>query len=255
MRVQDVMTRGVIGIAPSASISEAIRLMLSNRLSGLPVVEADGRLVGVVTEGDFLRRSELETKSPSPGWLSFLAGPGRLADRYVHGHGRRVSEIMSLAPVTVAAGARLNEAVDLMVEHHVKRLPVMESDRLVGIVARSDLLRALADKLPGETSELAGDEQIRRAIETSLAGQPWAGRNDLVRVRVTDGIVELEGTITDERQRAAYVVAAENVAGVRGVLDHLVWVEPISGMVVLSPHDQAAAARADRTPQAEAGRD
>ena len=187
--------------------------------------------MGIVSEGDFLRRGELGTKRKRPRWLEFLVSPGNAADEYVHANGRRVAEVMSDVVLTTTRGASLEEAVELMSRHHVKRLPVIEDGKVVGIIARSDLLRALLRVLPTPDSTDAGDEQIRQNIVAELASQTWAGAS-MIHVKVDKGVVELSGVILDERERQAARVAAENVAGVKAVTDHLVWVEPLSGMVV-----------------------
>lgn len=236
MLVEDVMSSPVVCVAPSTSISEAARLMLSYRISGLPVVKDDGTLVGIVSEGDFLRRSELGTERKRPWWLEFLVGPGKTAEEYMRSHGRKVLEVMSENVVTTRPDASLDEIVEVMGRHGIKRVPVMASGKVMGIVARSDLLRALARALPSSTGVFATDGQLETAILRELANQTWS-RNAFIRVRVTDGIAELSGVIFDERERLAARVVAENVTGVKSVSDQLTWIEPISGMVMLPPED------------------
>ncbi|WP_137934463.1 CBS domain-containing protein [Mesorhizobium comanense] len=231
MQVQAVMTSPVVGIEPSASIADAARLMLSRKISGLPVIQSDGTLVGIISEGDFLRRGELGTKRKRSRWLEFLVSPGKVADEYVHANGRRVDEVMSDSVVTTAREASLEDVVELMADHHVKRLPVVENGKVVGIIARSDLLRALLRVLPERDATDVGDEQIRQSILAELASQTWA-RNSLIHVNVDKGVAELSGPIFDERERQAALVAAENIAGVKAVTDHLLWVEPLSGMMI-----------------------
>ena len=231
MQVQAIMTSPVVGIEPSASIADAARLMLSRKISGLPVIQSDSKLVGIIIEGDFLRRGELGTKRKRARWLEFLVSPGKAADEYVHANGQRVDEVMSNSVVTTAREASLVEAVELMSRHNVKRLPVVEEGRVVGIIARSDLLRALLRVLPTQGSTDVGDEQIRQNILAELESQTWA-RNSLIRVNVDKGVAELSGPIFDERERQAALVAAENIAGVKAVTDHLLWVDPLSGMMV-----------------------
>lgn len=230
MLVGHVMTSPVISITASASIADAAKLMLANRISGLPVVDNDGKLVGMVSEGDFLHRGELGTGSARrPWWLAIFAGPGKAADDYVRSHGCKVSEVMVTDVITTHRAASLDEVVDAMSRHRIKRLPVMEDDKLVGIIARSDLLRALAQALPAARPEVIDDERIRKAVQAELTKQGWA----LIHPHVTDGIVELSGTVFDDRERLAARVAAENVPGVQSVTDNLVWIEPISGTVIL----------------------
>ncbi|QKC96792.1 CBS domain-containing protein [Mesorhizobium sp. NZP2298] len=234
MQASSIMTSPVIGVEPSASIADAAGLMLSRKISGLPVIRSDGVLVGIVSEGDFLRRSELGTKRKRSRWLEFLVSPGRVAEEYVHANGRRVDEVMSEQVVTTSPESALEDVVELMTRHQVKRIPVVEGGKVIGIVTRSDLLRALLRSLPKGDSTVATDEQIRQKIVAELAAQPWAG-TDMIHVRVDKGIAELNGAILDERERQAALVAAENVAGVKSVTDHLYWVEPLSGIVVDPP--------------------
>jgi CBS domain-containing protein len=233
MRASDVMRTEVQTCSPDSTIGEAIRLMLDKGISGLPVVDAAGTLVGIVTEGDFLRRAELGTERHRPRWLELLASPGRLAADYVQAHGRRVAEVMTPEVAAVAEDTPLAEVVRLMERRHVKRLPVLRDGRLVGLVARADLLRALAGAAaPG--SAAAGDDAIRTAVLAALAGQPWAPA-DGSRVEVADGVVRIAGVVFDEAQRTAIRVAIENVPGVKGIRDDLIWVEPMSGMVIEAP--------------------
>ena len=148
MNVASIMSAPVVGIAPTASIAEAIRLMLNKRISGLPVVTADGVLVGMLSEGDLLRRQELGTIKHRARWIEFFAGDGKLADDYIRSHGRRVAEIMSTEIVSANVTARLEECVNLMLGNDIKRLPILENGKLVGIVTRADVLHALLCQMP-----------------------------------------------------------------------------------------------------------
>lgn len=236
MQVRDVMTRNVITAKADDSILSAARLMLQNRISGLPVLDASGALVGIVTEGDFLRRGELGTTKRRPKWVEFLLGPGKLAEEYVHQSGRKVSEVMTRDPRTASEDEPLESIVTQMERYRVKRLPVVRDGRLVGIVSRANLLHALAS-LARETPAASGDDAaIRDRILEALAKQHWALA---VNVVVKNGVAEMWGTIMDERERQACIVAVENVPGVKQVHDHLVWVEPMSGMAFPSSEDEA----------------
>jgi CBS domain-containing protein len=236
MKAHDVMTWGTITVEPDASVTRAVRLMLQNKISGLPVVDANGQLVGMVTEGDFLRRGELGTTRQRPRWLEFLLGPGKLATEYVQTSGQKVAQVMTPEPKTITPETPLDEVVRLMERHRIKRLPVVQDGKLVGIVSRANLLHALAS-VAREVKAPAGDDAtIRERIMAECAKQPWAPH---VNVVVRDGVVELWGVITDERERQAFIVVTENVPGVKAVRDHLAWIEPTSGMVVLSDEDEA----------------
>ncbi|MBX5224758.1 CBS domain-containing protein [Rhizobium sp. NLR8a] len=232
MLVQDIMTSPAITVTTSCSVAEAAKLMLDNKISGLPVVDANGALVGIVSEGDFLRRGELNTERKRSWLLEWLTSSGKIAAEYVRTHGRRVDEVMTSKVSTIAPTASISDAVKSMERQDVKRLPVAENGRLVGIVSRCDLLRALSRALPSSLS--AGDAQIQAAIESELAKQSWS-RNGFIHCHVTGGVAELTGTIFDERERLAAKVAAENVAGVTSVRDLLVWVDPYYGIALPPP--------------------
>jgi CBS domain-containing protein len=224
MRVKDVMTPNVICVGVDEPVVKAARLMLQNRISGLPVLNNQGDLVGIVTEGDFLRRGELGTQRHRPKWLEFILGPGRLAQEYVHTAGRKVEEIMTPDPCTIGEDETLEAVVEMMERRRVKRIPVTRAGRLVGIISRANLMHALAS-LARDVSPPPGDDSaIRDNILAALARQDWAPH---VNVIVKDGLAELRGIISDDRQRQALIVATENVPGVKQVLDHLDWVEPM----------------------------
>src|SRR5262252_1567879 len=144
MKVSDVMTREVVSIAPEASVLEAVRLMLQHNISGLPVIDAKGNLQGVVTEGDFLRRVETGTERKRSRLVEFLLGPGRLATDYVQATGRKVGEVMTPDARTVGEDETLEKVVNLMERYRIKRVPVVRGDKVVGIVTRQNLMRALA---------------------------------------------------------------------------------------------------------------
>ncbi len=232
MNVADIMTQKVISVEPETTIAEAARLLLEHRISGLPVVDPDGAVVGVVTEGDLLRRAETGTERHHARWLEFLIAPGRLAREYANANARKVGEVMSADVVAVAPRDSLAEVVRLMERRQVKRLPVIEAGRLVGIVSRANLVRALLDSLPKPAgNEIVGDAEIRERILAEIARQPWGPRAS-VDVSVKAGTVELYGCITDDRERTALQVLAEKIPGVKTVRDHLVWVEPVSGFII-----------------------
>ena len=233
MNVAEIMTRTVISVTPETTIADAAGLLLKHRISGLPVVDPKGAVVGVVTEGDLLRRTETGTERRHARWLEFLITPGRLAREYANANARKVGEVMSADVVAVTPRDSLTEVVRLMEHHHVKRLPVIERNRLVGIISRANLVRALLDDLSKPTGGKApvGDAKIRERILAEIAKQPWGPRAS-VDVRVAGGVAELYGSIIDERERTALRVLAENSPGVKAVRDHLIWVEPLSGLVI-----------------------
>ncbi|HXX83165.1 MAG TPA: CBS domain-containing protein [Casimicrobiaceae bacterium] len=226
MKAKDVMTHCVVSIGPEAPILDAIARMISHQVSGMPVIDADGKLAGMVTEGDFLRRTEIGTEAPQRRWLELLLGPASRAEEYARSHGRKVQEVMSRNVVAASKETPLTELVELMEEHGIKRIPVTEEGRIVGIVSRADLMSALAERLSQATKAPASDESIRRAIMTEMKKQPWCPVQSLS-IRVRNGFVDVNGTIFDEGQRRALHVLVENVHGVKGVHDHLTRIAPV----------------------------
>ena len=247
MKAKDVMTSPVISVEPDASVLEAIRIMLQRRVSGLPVINKEGRVVGMLTEGDLLRREETGTQRQRPRWLEFLVGPGKLADEYTRSRGRKVGEIMSDNPRTVSEDTPLDEIVKMMEKHQIKRVPVVRGGHVVGIVSRANLLHALAGAARELKPVAQSDDAIRASLVAEVAKQPWAPMA-LMDPIVRDGVIELWGSITDERVRQALIVAAENVPGVKEVRDHLVWVAPSGGLAFYPAGVVPAQARASSFP-------
>jgi CBS domain-containing protein len=235
MRAHQIMTRQVITIAADASIVDAANIMLVKHISGLPVVDQAGKLVGIVSQGDFIRRAEIGTQRKRGRWLKFLVGPGRAASDFVRERGRKVGEIMTPDPCTVTEDATLEDIVELMERNNVKRLPVLRGDTLAGIVTRTNLLRAVAGLTRDVPDPTVDDDDIRNRILSSIEKYDWAPFG--LGVIVVNGIVHLSGLITNEQSRQAAIVAAENVTGVTNVHDHLFSVEPMSGMFMSSPGD------------------
>jgi CBS domain-containing protein len=214
-------------VKPDTSIVDAADIMLQQHISGLPVVNETGELVGIISESDFIRRAEIGTQRRRGRWLQILLGPGRVANDYVHERGRKVGEIMTPDPVTVTEDATLEEIVRVMEDKHVKRLPVLHKDKLVGIVTRANLLQIVADFARDVPDPTADDDHIRNRIFAAIESKDWSPIAFTVTVR--NGVAQLGGTVSDERSRQAAIVAAENVSGVKNVYDHLSWLEPIPG--------------------------
>ena len=234
MKAADLMTSFVVTVTPEATIEYAAHLMLQHRISGLPVMDSDGAVLGIVTEGDLLRRAETGTDKHHARWVSLLIGPGRLAQEYVRTHGRKVGEVMTERVLTVTPQTPLSDIVALMETRHVKRAPVVDQERLVGIVSRADVMAALVGLLSEKPAGAATDTEIRNQILAEIDRQPWGPRGS-VDVIVANGIVVLKGAIPDERERAALCVAAENISGVKAVHDRLVWIDSVSGIVIPRP--------------------
>jgi CBS domain-containing protein len=241
MKASDIMTRKVLTVGRETSVANAIRLMLDNNISGLPVLD-DGKAVGILTEGDLLRRSETGTEKHRPRWLEILMGPGRIAGEYVRTHGRKVEDIMTTDLISVAGDTPLDEVVGLMERRRIKRVPVLDGDLLVGVISRADLLRSLLRTLDAHHAEVRRDDEILEQILAELAKAAWVPRDGLS-ISVKEGVVDLNGVILEEKEREALRVVAENVPGVQGVEDHLVWIEPVSGTVIEPRQDQRTPTR------------
>jgi CBS domain-containing protein len=229
MKATDIMSREVVTVSPDDTVLHAARLMLQKRFSGLPVVDAAGALVGMVTEGDLLRRAEIGTVRRRPRWLEFLISPGRLAEEYSRTAGRFVKEIMARDVLAVTEDTELDEIVGLMERNKVKRIPVTHGNRLVGIVTRQNIVRAFASQVPAKSRAPDDDDAIRERILAEMSKHTWVPALNVI---VTNGTAKLVGTIFDERQRGALHVLAENVPGVKGIDDEIALIEPMSGTVI-----------------------
>ena len=236
MCAHQIMTRPVITVTPETTIVEAANTMLRQHVSGLPVVDATGKLVGIVSEGDFIRRSEIGTQRKRARWLTFILGPGKAATDFVHEHGCKVAEIMTPEPLTITEDTALEEIVQVMEKNNVKRLPVIRGDKIVGIVSRANLLQAVASLARQIPDPTADDDHIRNRVIDALEKNDWCPFGLSVIVR--EGIVHLSGVITEERSRQDAIVGAENVSGVKKVIDHLCWVDTMSGMYLIAPDDE-----------------
>ncbi len=233
MRVKDAMTPELIGVSETASLWDALNMMLSRKISALIVFDAIGAPVGILSEGDLMRRAEFGAEKHRPRWLEFLIGGGRSARDYARSHGRHVHEVMTRGIHAVDAEAELSEAVDIMLEKRVRRLMVVKGSDPVGVISRSDLVRALVRALPPD-AQAHSDTDIAEAIEAELAKASWAPIASM-RVRVEGGVATLEGAIPDEGLREGLKVLVENVPGVKRVEDRLAWIEPNSGAYIEGP--------------------
>ena len=239
MKASEIMTPDVISADPDATVLQAARYMLQHHISGLPVIDKTGALVGILSEGDFLRRRETHTDRRPSRWLEFLMGPGKLAAEYTHTHGSKVSEVMTTKMHTISEDTPLEKIVEMMERYRIKRVPVLRGKKVVGIVTRANLMHAMVSLARGELKAATSDAAIRQELLSELKSEKWALAS-MINVVVRGGVVELWGMIVDDRQREALIVAAENVRGVKEVKDHLTWVEPTSG-VVIEPRDEVNA--------------
>ncbi|MBP2291246.1 CBS domain-containing protein [Azospirillum rugosum] len=227
MKAADIMTRQVITIDPDSTVTDAAQRMLENRISGLPVCDANGRLLGVISEGDLLRRAETGTVRRASWWLAMLAGAPTQAQDYTKSHGRRVRDVMSTSVVAANEDTPVEEVVRLMESHRIKRVPVLRDGRLVGIISRANLLHVLATIAPDVSPATADDGALRNRILETLRAEPWAPEiSDNIVVR--NGVVHLWGSVRTDAQRDALRVAAENTPGVKRVENNLVIIDHVA---------------------------
>ena len=213
------MARDVVSVPPDASVREVASLMLERRISGVPVVDAERHVLGVVSEGDLIRRPEIATDHARRGWLSIFVSDEERARDFVKSHGRRAREVMTQPAVCVAPETPLDEAVRVMERHHIKRLPVIEQGKLVGLMTRADLVRALLQR-EHAPSPAQSDRELRQRVEALLASEDWAG-TAYINVVVEAGVVQLWGTVDSAAQREAILVAVSGLDGVKDVQTYL----------------------------------
>ncbi len=221
MNAGDVMIREVVTVGPDTPVMHIAQLLLSHGISGVPVVDDEGTLVGLVSEGDLLRRVEIGTERRRGSWRAFFTGTATLAEEYVRSHGTVARDIMTRDVVSVSRTTPLGEIADLMEQKHIKRVPVLEEGRLVGLVSRSNLLRAFASQRAEPSASAADDSALREALLAELGRQVWSRRTENT-VVVTDGVVHLWGLVATPEEMRAVELAAQGVAGVKGVRNHMI---------------------------------
>jgi CBS domain-containing protein len=224
MRAVDVMTPNVITVGPDTTVQDLAKLLSERGISGAPVVDAAGNMIGIVSEGDLLHRTELGTERRSERrsswWLDHFAS-GQARD-YVKSHGRTVKDIMTRDVATVTEDTDLADVAMLLETNRVKRVPVVRDGKVVGIVSRANLVRALGATAVTAVSPITDDDRaIRRRLLAELGKQEWAARVWAQDIIVTNGVVHLwVGSDEPEERRQAVRVAAENVPGVKRVEEH-----------------------------------
>jgi CBS domain-containing protein len=219
MKAADVMVTNVISIGPNASLQDVARTLLTNRISAVPVVDADGKLLGIVSEGDLMRRVDGGIGRPRSWWLTLLVTQRELAAEYVKEHSRKVADVMTRNVVTAARETPLQEIATFLEQKGIKRVPIVEEGKVVGIVSRANLVQALASA--GQPTGTPNDFDLRNSVIMRLEAESWA-RPCLLNVIVHDGKVDLWGTVESDIENKAVRVAVESTPGVRGVKDNLI---------------------------------
>lgn len=221
MHALDVMTTHVITVSAATGVREIAELLLKHRISAVPVVDSDRRVLGIVSEGDLMRRAENDTEQRHSGWVETLFSTVSSADQYLKTHGRQASEIMTRKVVSVREETPLYEIAQLLEKRHIKRVPVTRDGRLVGLVSRANLLHGLTAKgAKIGTSGTADDRALREDLLHKLSAEIGltSGR---VNVVVDNGTVQLWGIVYSEEEKQAAQIAAESTPGVNSVENYL----------------------------------
>ena len=227
MKAADVMVSNVVTVGPDASVQDVAAILLKNRISAVPVVSRDGKLIGIISEGDLIRRAETDTEHHRSWWMQLLMGRGPLAAEYVRAHSCKVGDVMTRNVITAKLETPLRDIAALLEKHGIKRVPIMHNGKLVGIVSRANLVQALATQSqPAGTSGRVDDLTIREEVMARLNGNLWTSFAP-INVIVEDGVVHLWGTVDSETVKRAVCLTIEETAGVKAIDDHLV-VERIS---------------------------
>ncbi|AYF32587.1 CBS domain-containing protein [Halomonas sp. XH26] len=219
MQAIDIMTPNVVCVGPDANVRDIAQLLLENRISAVPVVDDERRVLGIVSEGDLMRRVKDETDDNRSWWLSLFSG-GKDAGTYIKSHGRKAHEVMTSKPLTVEENAPLHSIARLLEKHHIKRVPVVRDGKLVGIVSRANLLQGIANAVVAPTQSPEDDRSIREAILKEIDNNTGV-RTESFSVIVDGGNVEIWGLVESVEQKQAVTVAAENTQGVKSVENHL----------------------------------
>ena len=223
MKALDVMVRDVVTVKPDDTVAEAVRLLAEHDVSALPVVDDEENVVGVISEADLVHREEIGTDKHRPWWLEAVTPASTLAEEFAKSHGRRVDEVMSTDVVSASEDTPLGEIATLLERHRIKRVPILRSGKLVGVVSRSNLIQALASSKPPTSSGAGGDtdRKIRLELMDRLGDQDWTdfGERNVI---VHSGIVHLWGLVGSQDEHKALLALAENVPGVVSVSDEMI---------------------------------
>jgi len=221
MNAMDVMVRDVVAIDPDASVAEAAKLMTENDVSALPVVDPDGRLVGIISEADLMRREEVGIAVRHPWWVEAVTPAATLAKEFTKSHGKRVAELMSTNLITATEDTPLADIAAILERNRIKRVPIVRDGELVGIVSRSNLVQALAVAGIAANESQGTSRSIRDELLVRLGQQSWSdfGNRNVI---VADGEVHLWGLVGSEAERGALIALAEGVPGVTGVVDEMI---------------------------------
>lgn len=226
MRADDIMSMNVISVSPETDIQEIANTLLENRVSAVPVVDDQGNILGIVSEGDLLRRRESGTERHKSWWLRLLQNPNDLAEEYVKTHGRKAKDVMTHDVISVSEATPVSEIAAILEKNRIKRVPVVHDGKVVGIVSRANLLHGLVvRKVP--VAKKGDALELRKAVLEELRE---SGVRSLIDVVVSDGEVHLWGAVESEPEKEALEIAASNTPGVTKVVNHVGVYPQIAGL-------------------------
>ena len=221
MQAQDVMTKQVVTASAESTVLEIAELMLKHRISAIPIVESDNKIVGIVSEGDLVRRAENDTAKLGSWWLSLFTGNAAQAEKFTKSHGKNAKDVMTKDVLVAQESASLREIANLLEKNRFKRLPIVRDGNLVGIVSRANLIQAIIANQNSEGLQSnKSDTEIRAAIISTLRQEPWSDTKH-TNIIVKDGVAHLWGTVTSETQARALLSAVASTAGVKDVVNNI----------------------------------
>jgi CBS domain-containing protein len=227
MKARDIMVRNVFSVSPEASVQQAANILFKNRISAAPVVDEHGRLIGIISEGDLLRRVELESDYRRSWWLKIFArkSKGALAIEYRKSHARRVKDVMTRRVITARPATPLRDIAALLEKNRIKRVPIVANRKVIRIVSRANLIQALASFRKESEQSTITDSMIRKRIMAHFKSEQWS-KHSLLNATVQGGTVKLWGIVDSEAEKEAARLAAEQVAGVQAIENNVI-VQPV----------------------------
>jgi CBS domain-containing protein len=228
MQARDFMTKDVVTAGADTTVGEIAALLVLHHISAVPIV-ADGQLLGIVSQTDLAHRSETGTEKRRKWWLEVFADPDSMAREYVKSHGHKARDVMTRVVVSVAEDASLADVADVLDTQRIRQVPVTSGGRLVGMISRADLVRALAEATITSSKPRPDNGTLQKAVWEQVKAQQWL-KSAFVNLAVRDGVVELWGAVDSKEQRDALRVLVEGVSGVERVEDHVTLLPKVAAL-------------------------
>lgn len=228
MKAPDIMTRDVATVSPDTSVRDIAALMVEKHISGVPVLTDDGKIIGMVSESDLLHRAEVGTERKHKWWFRTFADPNAAAHEYAKAHGLKAHDVMSRYVISVRDDAELRDVADILDKQRIKRVPVVHEGRLVGIITRGDLVRALSQVQISKTAKKIDNAALHKTLHDRIRTLSWIN-DSYIHLTVNDGVVELWGFVVSTDQQNALLALVEETDGVSRVEDKLSLAGPLRG--------------------------